>query len=66
MNGIELASYYVNITEDYVMNVNNVSTGLKRGNDTDDGTCKQLSKSDYIYLVWTTCAEFPGQLLPIF
>ena len=36
------------------------ATGLKGDNDTDDDTCKPLSKSDYIHLVWTTCAEFPG------
>ncbi|XP_065920567.1 putative transporter svop-1 [Dysidea avara] len=32
-------------------------------NDTNgtDG-CKVLTKSDYIYIMWTTCAEFPGTL----
>ncbi|XP_065892911.1 putative transporter svop-1 [Dysidea avara] len=32
--------------------------GLK-GNDSDVD-CKVLTKSDYIHIVWTTCAEFPG------
>ena len=38
-------------------------TGLKE-NDTDDEGCKELTKSDYIHLVWTTGAEFPGQPHP--
>ena len=42
-----------------------LAIGLNGDNDTDDDTCKPLSKSDYIYLVWTTCAEFPGQSLPL-
>jgi len=33
------------------------------GNDRDTG-CKVLTKSDYIHIVWTTCAEFPGQPRP--
>ena len=37
--------------------------GLKEGNTTDDGECKPLSKSDYIHLMYTTFAEFPGQPL---
>ena len=41
-----------------------LTTGLKEGNDTDNEACKPLSDSDYIYLVWTTCAEFLGQPLP--
>ena len=39
-------------------------TALKNDNATTQG-CKPLSKSDYIHLVWTTCAEFPGQPLPL-
>ena len=49
----------------YVNNLPTTYVGLKGDNDTDDGTCKPLSKSDYIHLVWTTCAEFPGQPLPL-
>ncbi|XP_065892905.1 synaptic vesicle 2-related protein-like isoform X2 [Dysidea avara] len=33
--------------------------GLNQNNTTDDD-CKELTKSDYVRLVWTTCAEFPG------
>ena len=40
--------------------------GLKEGNTTDDGECKPLSKSDYIHLMYTTFAEFPGQPLLLF
>ena len=38
--------------------------GLKGDNNTDNGTYKTLFKFDYIHLVWSVCAEFPGQLLP--
>ena len=38
--------------------------GFHEGNATEKN-CKPLSKSDYIHLVWTTCGEFPGQLLPL-
>ena len=41
-----------------------VFTDLKGDNDADDDTCKPLSQSEYNYLVWTTCAVFPGQPSP--
>lgn len=36
--------------------------GLK---DDDDNTteCRRLSSGDYVDIVWTTCAEFPGDIL---
>ena len=37
-------------------------TGLKSKEDNHTG-CRTLSNQDYIDIVWTTCAEFPGELL---
>ena len=40
------------------------ASGLK-GNSSNNTVCKTLTRSDYLHILWTTCADFPGKLLPV-
>ena len=34
------------------------------GNSSDTG-CKELTRSDYLHILWISFADFPGKLLPL-
>ena len=38
----------------------NILEGLKSG-EGNTTVCRRLSSQDYVDIVWTTCAEFPGK-----
>ena len=56
---IFLSHHHSQLSGIHFVSINCVSIGFE---DEDGGnvTCKPLSKSDYIHLIWTTVAEFPG------